>query len=76
MSIYNEHPRGFTTNEQGDEVGFCTESYSASDVFATFVKKIVGKSDMMSFFLTKELLNIILVVLRLITLLVLHLISL
>ncbi|CAH8360334.1 unnamed protein product [Eruca vesicaria subsp. sativa] len=30
--IYNAHPRGFTTNEQGDEVGFCTESYSASEV--------------------------------------------
>ncbi|CAN6855133.1 unnamed protein product [Brassica oleracea] len=29
MSIYNAHLRGFTTNEQGDEVGFCTESYSA-----------------------------------------------
>ncbi|KAJ4909021.1 hypothetical protein Rs2_03642 [Raphanus sativus] len=30
--IYNAHPRGFTTNEQGDEVGFCTESYSATEV--------------------------------------------
>ncbi|KAF3502487.1 hypothetical protein F2Q69_00040287 [Brassica cretica] len=32
MGICNAHPRGFTTNEQGDEVGFCTESYSASEV--------------------------------------------
>ncbi|KAH0856791.1 hypothetical protein HID58_085052, partial [Brassica napus] len=31
MSIYNAHPRGFTTNEQGDEVGLCTETYSASE---------------------------------------------
>ncbi|XP_006301906.2 3-isopropylmalate dehydrogenase 2, chloroplastic [Capsella rubella] len=30
--IYNAHPRGFTTNEQGEEIGFCTESYSASEV--------------------------------------------
>ncbi|XP_019090243.1 PREDICTED: 3-isopropylmalate dehydrogenase, chloroplastic-like isoform X2 [Camelina sativa] len=30
--IYNAHPRGFTTNEQGDEVGFCTESYSSTEV--------------------------------------------
>ncbi|CAA7043506.1 unnamed protein product [Microthlaspi erraticum] len=30
--IYNAHPRGFTTNEQGDEVGFCTELYSATEV--------------------------------------------
>lgn len=30
--IYNGKPRGFTTNEQGDEVGFCTEIYSASEI--------------------------------------------
>ncbi|CAH2073689.1 unnamed protein product [Thlaspi arvense] len=30
--IYNAHPRGFTTNEKGEEVGFSTESYSSSEV--------------------------------------------
>ncbi|CAA7026927.1 unnamed protein product [Microthlaspi erraticum] len=30
--IYNAQPRGFTTNEKGEEVGFSTESYSSSEV--------------------------------------------
>lgn len=34
--IYNGHPRGFTTNEKGEEVGFTTESYSASEVSCLF----------------------------------------